>query len=153
MKRRIPPFHSTTIDPYKTQGQINSLLSQYGVPKFQWTLDLEQNIIQLVFEIQYEQDGQTVKRLVKVSPSLFLEKRRTYNKITGKHEVQLAPNLAASMRMLRSWIKSRLEAIAYGLFSVEDELLSQIVINRSGQTIGEKVKLELPQSPALEDKT
>jgi hypothetical protein len=126
------------------------MLDSYGITKSQWNLDLDNNLIQLIFELEYEKDGQMVKRLIKVAPALFYEKRRTYDKVSGKHIVENEPNLAASMRMLRNWLKSRLEAITYGLFSAEDELLSQIVINRSGQTIGEKMVSELPSSPALE---
>jgi hypothetical protein len=155
IKNKAPPYSHTTVDPYKTQGQINSLLNQYGVQKFQWSLDLERNIIQLVFEIDYLQDGESKRKLIKVSPSLFFEKRRTYDKVSGRHVVEHAPNLAASMRMLRAWIKSRLETVTYGLFSVESEFLSQIVVNRSGATVGETIhpQLEGNEELSLEDKS
>ena len=136
LPRRTPPYHSTQVHPHKTRGQIDAMLDKYNIKKYQWTLDLDNNIIQLVMEIPMESEKHI---LLKVMPSLFLEKRRTYNKTVGKNEIVMEPNLAASMRMLYNWLKAKLEAVTFGLTSVEQEFLSQVVINRTGKTVGELV--------------
>lgn len=152
LKRKKAPYARTTVHPLKTQGQINAMLVEYGVEKYAWDLDLNHNVIQLMFEIQLMVDEKLVTHSVKVSPGVFLEPHKTWDKEAGKHITTNAPNLAAAMRLLRSWVKSRLEAISYGLFSAEDEFLSQIVISKSGETIGERIIPKIEQLK-LEDKT
>ena len=46
----------------------------------------------------------------------------------GRYERVYSPNWAQSFRLLYWWLKAKLEAVAYGLTSVEQEFLSQVMV-------------------------
>lgn len=126
---RRPPYSSTTIDPDKTQMDIDKLLKSYGVQGTQWTKRYDLNQIELSFIIETEIKGVRKNIGIKVSPPLFLAKRKTWDSKSGRHIVVEAPNYAQSFRLLYFWLKVKLESVAYGMFAVEEEFLSQVMIN------------------------
>lgn len=135
-----PPYEKTTADPERTEMQINKLLSQYGISKYQWTKDLKMGQVALTFEVEAEIQG--VKKIlnIRIVPPTFAKERRSWNALKGKNEKIYAPNWAQSYRLLFHWLKAKIEAIAYGLTTVEQEFLAQVVTTLpSGEqaTIGE----------------
>jgi hypothetical protein len=154
-----PPYEKTSADPERTEMQINKLLSQYGISKYAWTKDLKNNQVALTFEteMKIEQREKTIQ--IKVVPPTFAILRRTWNAEKGYYEKMALPNWAQSYRLLYHWLKAKLEAIAYGLTTVEQEFLSQVVValpDGRSSTIGailmEKGVLVSGQF-ALEEKT
>ncbi len=141
LTKKSAPYGNSSVDPYKTQGQIDKLLSNYGISKRQWNLDTDHNLIQLIMEVETkdEKTGQDKKLVIKITPPLFLAKRRTWDKVKGRYVVVTEPNLSQSMRLLFHWTKAKMEAVAYGLSEIEQEFLAQIVINtKQGiMTVGE----------------
>ena len=136
--QKRPPYANTTADAEKTRGQIDKLLRAYGIDQFQWTQD--KDIITLTMKIETEIGG--VKKVlgIKVSPPTFAREHRTYNPRSGKNERIYAPNWAQSYRLLYHWLKVKIEAVAYGLTTVEQEFLSQVMVAPPGggtKTIGE----------------
>jgi len=123
-----PPYSTTTADPDRTEMQINKLLSQYGINRYQWTKDLKNSQVSLTFEV--EADLQGVKKVlgIKVMPPTFAMMRRTWNETTGRYEKMPLPNWAQSYRLLYHWLKAKIEAIAYGLTTVEKEFLSNVIV-------------------------
>ena len=93
---------------------------------------------------------------IKIEPPIFIAQRRTWNPRMGKYERVYAPNWAQSFRLLFWWLKAKLEAVAYGLTSVEQEFLSQVVLKLpNGQQVTVGAALAEPilaGSLALEDK-
>jgi hypothetical protein len=137
-----PPYSSSKTDPDRTQMEINKLLQQYGVSGIQWTTDFQHNKVSLGFTVETEFDG--VKRLVgiKFEPQPFAVKRKTWNP-KGYYETVWAANWGQTFRMLYWQLKAKLEAVSYGLTSVEKEFLSQVMVNLpSGEqsTIGEALQ-------------
>ena len=65
---------------------------------------------------------------VTVTPPVFAAKRRTWNPKMGRYEAVYSPNWAQSFRLLYWWLKAKIEAVAYGLTTVEQEFLSQVVV-------------------------
>ena len=133
-----PPYSSTIADPDRTKAQIDKLLRQYGINEFQWTNTQLQTV--LAFKAETEINGQRRTLLIKVEPPLFVSARRTWDETRGRYEKKDLPNYAQSYRLLYHWLKAKIEAIAYGLTSVEQEFLSQVVVSLPGgesRTIGE----------------
>ena len=130
-----PPYSATTADPERTEMQINKLLRDYGISKYQWAKDFERNQVYLNLIVEAEINGVKKEIGIKIEPPTFAAKRRTWNPRTGRNEVVFAPNWAQSYRLLYHWLKAKIEAIAYGLTTVEKEFLSQVVVQLpSGQS-------------------
>jgi hypothetical protein len=134
-----PPYGSTKVDPDKTKGQITKLLRDYGCEAIQWTEDFRINSIELKFIVETEIQGVKKQIAIHVIPPIIYQSRRRWNP-KGFYEKVNAPNFAQSMRLLYWWLKSKLEAVAYGLSSVEKEFLSQVMVSLpdgSSTTVGE----------------
>ena len=133
-----PPYANTTADAEKTRGQIDKLLRAYGIDQFQWTQD--RDIVTLTMKVETEIGG--VKKVLglKISPPTFASVHKTYNPRTGKNDKVYAPNWAQSYRLLYHWLKAKIESIAYGMFTTEQEFLSQIMValpTGEQKTVGE----------------
>ena len=134
-----PPYQGTESDPDKTRMQIDKLLRDFGVSGVQWTTDYDHNRVGLAFMVETEIRGVKKQIGIKIEPPVFVAQRKTWNPRMGKYERVYAPNWAQSFRLLFWWLKAKLEAVAYGLTSVEQEFLSQVVVKLpSGQqtTVG-----------------
>ena len=132
---RKPPYANTEADPERTKGQISKLLRDYGINKSNWTEDFELQRVMLTFETEAEIKGVKKRIVIQVEPPTFAKQRRTYDAKLG-HTVKIdLPNWAQSYRMLYHWLKAKIEAIAYGLTTVEQEFLAQVVVQLpSGET-------------------
>jgi hypothetical protein len=153
---RKPPYASSQTDPEQTQMNINKLLRGYGVSGLQWTTLFDQNKVELSFLVEAEINGVKKEIGINVTPPVFAAPRRTWNSKSGRYEKVYAPNWAQSFRLLYWWLKAKLEAVAYGLTSVEQEFLSQVIVSLpTGQqtTIGVALTNTLQQGQlALEAK-
>ena len=129
LKLTKPPYADTEVDAEKTQQDITQLLRKYGVSQINWQIDYDMEQVQLDFVIEYmKQEDQTTHRIaVRVKPPMFAAKRRTWDPKLGKYRKQELANWAQSMRLLFYWIKAKLEAVSFGLNSVEKEFLSDII--------------------------
>ena len=129
LKLTKPPYADTEVDAEKTQQQITQLLRKYGVSQVNWNVNYDLEQVQLDFIIEYtkQEDQSTHKVAVRVKPPMFAATRRTWDSTTGKYSKQEMANWAQSMRLLFHWIKAKLEAVSFGLNSVEKEFLSDIV--------------------------
>ena len=129
LKLTKPPYADTEVDAEKTQQQITQLLRKYGVSQVNWNVNYDLEQVQLDFIIEYtKQEDQSIHKVaVRVKPPMFAATRRTWDSKTGKYTKQEMANWAQSMRLLFHWIKAKLEAVSFGLNSVEKEFLSDIV--------------------------
>ena len=151
-----PPYAATEADPDKSRMQIDKLLRDYGVSGVQWTTDYDHNRVGLAFMVEAEIKGVKKQIGIKIEPPIFVAQRRTWNPRLGRYERVYAPNWAQSFRLLYWWLKAKLEAVAYGLTSVEQEFLSQVMVKLpSGEMTTMGASLTDPiftGSLALEDK-
>ena len=129
LKLTKPPYADTEVDAEKTQQDITQLLRKYGVSQINWQIDYDMEQVQLDFVIEYmKQEDQATHRIaVRVKPPMFAAVRRTWDPKLGKYRKQELANWAQSMRLLLYWIKAKLEAVSFGLNSVEKEFLSDII--------------------------
>lgn len=129
LKLNKPPYSDTKVDAEKTQQEITQLLRKYGVGQINWQINYDMEQVQLDFVIEYlKQEDQQIHRIaVRVKPPMFAASRRTWDPKLGRYKKEELANWAQSMRLLLYWIKAKLEAVSFGLNSVEKEFLSDIV--------------------------
>ena len=129
LKYNKPPYGDTSVDADKTQFQITQLLRKYGVSQINWQVNYDMEQVVLDFVIEYQKQGQPDMHrvLVRVQPPMFVDTRRTWDGKAGKHVKKDMANWAQSMRLLYYWIKAKIEAVSFGLNSVEKEFLSDIL--------------------------
>ncbi len=139
---RKPPFQNTKIDPEKSRQEIDAMLRDFGAESVQWTTEWKLGKVNLKFLLPVEKEGVKKTIGVDIDPPLFAMQHKTYNPQSGQHEKIIAPNYAASMRMLFWWLKAKLEGIIYGMGSAEHEFLSHVMVTLpSGvsTTVGEAI--------------
>ena len=128
LKLTKPPYGDTSVNADKTQQDITLLLRKYGVSQINWQIDYDMEQVQLDFIIEYTKSDQSVHRIaVRVRPPMFAATRREWDPKEGKYKRVDKANWAQSMRLLYYWIKAKLEAVSFGLNSVEKEFLSDII--------------------------
>ena len=126
------PYYGTKVDVEKSKTQIRELLMKYGVSQQRWTEDLENN--QVMFEFFIKGEDRTY--LVRLMPKPFIEEHKLWNSKKGKSETTEVPNWARAYRMLYAYVKAKVEAIAYGMHTIEEEFMPDIIVkNSQGQEI------------------
>lgn len=148
MKRHFSsnlPYNNTTISVDQTQSEIQSMLKEFGVKGIRWTA--EENVMNgtelptLEFLVSSEIKGVAKDIGIEVKPVLL-------SKVVGREHIE-TPAPEQSMRLLYWWLKAKLEAVKFGLESIEHVLLSNVIVklpDGGTTTIGESVseQLQLP---------
>ncbi len=149
------PYSTTESDPDRTMIEIEKLLRGYGVESVRWTKEYAKNHVSLEFLVEVEVKGVKKQIAIQVEPPPLAQKRRTWDPKVGRYAVVWAPNWAQSLRLTFWWIKSKLEAVAYGLTTVEKEFLSQVMVNLpegGSKTVGELIGVKVVEGTLLEEK-
>ena len=143
IRRKRAPYSDTLVPPEKSKSEIEQLLRDYGADGVQWTELFRENKLELRFILTPDAGKPFI---VKLSPPPFLAPRKTWNAEKGKHEIIQAPNWAQSLRLLKTYLKAKLESIAFGLRDVEEEFLADTIVrDRAGQerTVFEAVHIAI----------
>lgn len=134
------PYKTTTVSKHRTKGDIDGLLYDQGIEKIQWTQLGDQTT--LVFAMDVEVMG--VERMLAFKftpPRIYVNKRKT---VRGKGRVIVKEHQENTSWRLFYWhLKSKLEAVKYGLASAETELMSNIIHklpDDSESTVGETMQ-------------
>jgi hypothetical protein len=120
---RKPPYGNTNVPYERTKGEIEKLLKSYGVKGIRWTM-MEGLDDQLEFII--EADVRGIKRQIGIMinpPHIFIKKRKGYGSTVHTE------NINQEYRLLYHWIKSKIEAVVWGLSLIEKEFLSEIMLS------------------------
>lgn len=128
VKKQSYPYAGTTVAVEKTKEEINDLLRKYNVHGAQWTELWTEKLIELRFPVEFEFKGRTKGVTVSVRPPLFEATHKSYDPKKGYVTVK-APDYKAAMRCLYYYIKTKLEAITYGLSTIEEEFMSRITFS------------------------
>lgn len=145
IKRRDPPYAGTVVAPDRTLAQVQELLFEYGCEAVQVTRD-QLGRVELRFAVEVEVQGVHRKIAVRIEPPLL-----TVTRGKGRGKTTYS-DPARSYRLLYWYLKSKLEAISYGLVSAEKEFFSQVLISlASGETktIGEVTEQAFAQGDSL----
>ena len=119
--RRTPPYRDTKVPYTRTKAQIEKLLTDYGVEGVQWTTYKGEE--DLKFIVSAEVRGVKRELMIQVKPPQMFARRR----VRGRGLVT-TPNRNQAYRLLFYWIKSKLEAVVWGLSTIEKEFLSQVTV-------------------------
>ena len=149
MTRMRIPYQDTTIPPEKTKGDIEALLKKAGAKAAQWTEDYSSGqppTLQFIMEVEVK--GVRRKLGFKMTPPALAQRKKIR---TGRgKEFGFTVNMEASLRLMWWYLKAKLEAVQFGLESMEKEFLSSVITSLPGggtTTIGETAT-ELIASPS-----
>ena len=132
---RNPPYLDTTVPYERTKAEIEILLKSYGIKNIRWTT-LEGQDDTLEFIIEAEVQGVKKQLGVAVKPPHIVIKKKLHGKLVDTE------NINQEYRLLFHWIKSKIEAVVWGLSTIEKEFLSEILMklpNGQQSTVGDVV--------------
>ncbi len=132
------PFKGTQVDPADSMAEISKLLKKYGARPVQWTEEGEN--YQLRFGIMVEIENERREFAIQLTPPSFSRRVKTYDKKLQRYIQENVLDSRRGLRLLFFYLKSKLEAIAYGLIDAQEEFLSQIAIPQLGKTVYEVIK-------------
>lgn len=134
-KGKKKPYWGTKVDVDKSKNQISVLLRQYGVSQVRWTEDLETEKVMLEFFSK----GADRNYLIRLVPKPFYEEHNLWDQKKGKTSPTVVPNWARAYRMLYTYVKGKLESIRFGMHTIEEEFMPDIVVQ--DPTTGEELSL------------
>ena len=153
--RKSIPYANTTIAPEQTKAEIEKLLKEHGIRDIQWTSYQGETTLKFLFKVQVR--GVEREIMFAFKPPNIDMKKRTYNRSRYCYETVTMDNAPVSYRLLYWYLKTKLEAVQFGLESVEKEFMSHIMValpDGKGITLGEKLTevVEMARLPNFTDK-
>ncbi len=126
------PYRDTSISPESSRAHIDKLLKDYGVEGLQWTSYKGEE--DLKFIVKADVQGVHREIMIQVRPPQIMVRRRT--KSQGIINTR---NTKQEYRLLFWWLKSKIEAVVWGLSTIEREFLSQVTVALPGgpSTVGD----------------
>jgi hypothetical protein len=124
-KKKSYPYSGTDVTVERSRSEIDTLLRKYNIRGSQWSTVWERNFIELRFPVEFVDHGLRKMVTVILRPPDFESEHRTWSPTKGNVTVR-TPDLKAAMRCLYYYVKTKLEAVTYGLTSLEEEFLSQV---------------------------
>lgn len=119
---REPPYADTVVPYEKTKAQIETILKSYGVKGIRWTsMEGADDVLEFIAVA----DIHGVKKQIGIAvrpPHIYIKKR-----YPGKGLVN-TENINQEYRLLFYWIKSKIEAVMWGLSTIEKEFLSDVTM-------------------------
>ena len=146
MSSRPYPYHDTTTSARQTQVQITKMLYEEGCEATRWTEEDKGTRVMLEFIWKIPTDEGKKSFAFRVSPPVM---KKWVGRGNARHQ---EPNPNASMRLLWWYLKSKLEAVKYGLVRVEEEFLQAMVLPLPGgrdATMGEVVMPQIKVEKVL----
>jgi hypothetical protein len=136
------PYRNTSIAYGQTKSDIDEMLKEAGAIALRWTETPDSMkgvalpILEFIFTVRWE--GIEKQIAIRIQTPLLSDKKRDRSR--GIIET---PNRNASIRLLYWYLKSRLEAIKFGLDDAFEAFMSRIINSLpDGQTVtlGETIK-------------
>ncbi len=136
---------NTSVSVAKSQGEINSLLQNWGCDGIRWTNMIRDGRSVLEFTWLYE-ENQYLARISLELPDDATLRERSSNARSGrfmqsKYEKALASTGRQEHRILLLWLKATFNAIQLGIVSAETVFLP-FFVGKDGRTVAETA---LPQ--------
>jgi hypothetical protein len=116
---RNPPYIDTEVPYERTKAEIEILLRSYGVKGIRWTsLEGQDDVLEFIIDAEVQGVKKQLGIMVK-PPHIFVKK-----KLRG--QLVKTENINQEYRLLFHWIKSKIEAVVWGLSTIEKEFLSEV---------------------------
>jgi hypothetical protein len=146
------PYSDTTIPKERSKADIELLLTNHGIKDVQWTTYHGETSLRFIWHLTVK--GVEKEIMFQFTPPMIETKKRVWNQTdqrTIKATVQLENT---AYRLLWHYLKNKLEAVRWGMETLEKEFLSHAVVSLpTGEvtTIGENITtvFETVRSPAL----
>lgn len=141
IKPKHPPYEGTSVPADRTLQEIQKLLLDYGCDAVQVQREATGRVL-IRFGIEVETNGIKRRIGVEVEPPLLTKKRKTEGRYNWERKIVQEPDVDRSMRCAYWYIKTKLEAVATGLASAEQEFLAQVMIqlpSGATSTVGRSV--------------
>jgi hypothetical protein len=141
------PYQDTQIPIGKSKMDIEDMLKQFGAEALRWTESPESmkglDCPTLEFIIKTQIKG--VEKMIgfRMKAPLLQERRRSKGRYGGP--LIRKPNVNASMRLLWWYLKGRLEAVRWGLETIEESLLSHVLVSLPDGRVEEVRDVIMPQ--------
>jgi hypothetical protein len=145
------PYSGTTIPPERTKADIEKMLRAHGIQDIMWATYRGETALRFIWNLTVK--GVEKEIMFEFKPPVIPAKKRVW---TGMKTERINVTLdATAYRLLWHYLKNKLEAVKWGLESMEKEFLSHAVVslpNGGTTTVGERIDdvLETVRSPALE---
>ena len=149
------PYESTTIPPEQTQFHITAMLNEFyridpeskkktaWVNGIRWT-DLPDQMPTLEFMMEYDTPEGVHKSVgVRVQPPLLAIPKK--QKRGCGSQVVWEPAKAQSMRLMYYWMKSKLEAVLWGMRDFTEEFMGDVLVRTPDQGLQRISQLIIPQ--------
>jgi len=129
---RNPPYMDTEVPYERTKAEIEILLRSYGVKGIRWTsIEGQDDVLEFVVEATVQ--GVHKQLGIAVRPPHIIIKKKLHGKLVDTEDIN------QEYRLLFHWIKSKIEAVVWGLSTIEKEFLSEILLklpNGQQSTVG-----------------
>ena len=144
------PYKGTKVPVWKSKEDISKMLAKYQINQSRWTEDLNQDKVMFEFVIK----GDEHNYLVRIIPRPFYEDHPQWDKSKGRNIKETVPNWARTYRALYYYVKSKIEATAFGFHTIEEEFMPDIVINTSSGelTLADAIMKKQGNLPSLDFK-
>jgi hypothetical protein len=146
------PYSDTTIPKERSKADIEKLLTDHGVQDIQWTTYKGSTSLRFLWHLTVK--GLEKEIMFQFTPPVITAQKRIWSQ-TDQRNIKATVQLDnTAYRLLWHYLKNKLEAVRWGLESMEKEFLSHAVVALpTGQetTIGEQIAAvyETVRSPAL----
>ena len=138
MKAQKIPYSNTTIPPERTKADIEKMLQEHGITDIEWTTYQGKTDLKFIWKVTVK--GVQKEIMFRFSPPEIPATKRVW---TGSRTERVHVNLlATSYRLLWHYLKNKLEAVRWGLESMEKEFLShavQSLPDGTTTTVGERI--------------
>jgi len=146
IKPKKIPYSGTVKDPETSMADIGKMLRQFGINDFQWTTLWSKEDVRLKFIVE-TRDGRVVP--IQIVPPPLKLKKRIYDEALGRTVIKEVPSWPQALRLLHWYLKAKLQAVAYGLRTFNEEFLADTLVR---SPTGEEVTIAEVIIPRLEAK-
>lgn len=121
-------YQSTTVEPIKSAGEIQTLVQKYGGTRCEIRWDQHGHIIGVRFAIRHERFGEVPVRLTAKTDRIFeilQEPRRSHDR-GKKAAIDRAQAYRIAWRQLRDFVEQALLAVETGLFPLHEAFMAAV---------------------------
>jgi hypothetical protein len=128
----------TTVSPEKSQAEIQQLLKRYGATGFAFGWESSRAMV------GFQVHDRAVRFMLELptDPAAFARTRGGQHRTPASRQAALEAEVRRRWRALALAIKAKLEVVASGIATFDEEFLAHLVLP-DGTTVGERVVQEL----------
>ncbi len=126
LKNKSPPYGNTSINASTTVHEINSLLLSAGAKDIYWIFPPKDGVVQLSFTAISANNKQFT---IQLTPKPIVMTKNVWDTSEGCNRKVTVRNWKQTLRLMYWFLKSKIEAIEYGLVTVEQEFLGDILLS------------------------